>query len=504
MSWSVHEGDGLERSTVARNDGARSAGARDDGVRGTLVLLLVLLLVAGGLAVVRFDLVDRIRGGEASPAPTSEPAEVPPPPGVEVPEVAAPPAVALASAATAEVDPTAVGRTLQRYLRDRRLGSHVLAEVAPLDGDAPAYTRGGRSATAVPASTTKVVTSTAALLALGPDHVFTTEVRRRGSRLTLVGGGDPFLERGPTKDGTGWPYPARADLRALAKRTATALAADGVRRVSLSYDDSLFSGDRVNPTWEADYVSSGEASPTSALWVDRGKARQGLGRVPDPAAEAGRSFVEALTAAGVTVVGGPSRARAGADAVRVASVDSAPLDQIVQRLLEVSDNDAAEVLLRHVGVATSGEGTIRAGRAGVRRLLLEAGVALGASVLHDGSGLSRDNRLDPSVLVEVLRLAASQDHPGLRAVVTGLPVAGFTGSLTDRMDQGPAAGRGRVRAKTGTLSRVSALAGLATDGDGNVMVFVLMADRVPPASSLVARVTLDDAAAALGACTCTG
>ncbi|MFB9313100.1 D-alanyl-D-alanine carboxypeptidase/D-alanyl-D-alanine-endopeptidase [Nocardioides plantarum] len=480
--------------------------ARRDGVRGTLVLVVVLLLVAGGVAVVRYDLVDRLRGDDdPSAAPTSEPAEVAPPPGVEVPEVVAPPAVALVSQSTPTVDPTAVRRALQRYLRDRTLGSHVLAEVAPLDGDAAAYTLGGRSdATAVPASTTKVVTSTAALLALGPDHVFTTEVRRRGSRLTLVGGGDPFLERGPTRDGELWPYPARADLQDLAEQTAASLAADGTRRVSLAYDDTLFDGPQVNSRWESGYVASGEVSPTSALWVDRGRVREGLGRVADPSAEAARSFVEALTAAGITVVGRPVAARAASGAVPVAAVDSAPLAQIVQRLLDVSDNDAAEVLLRQVGVATSGEGSIQAGRAGVRRLLRDAGVALGDSVLHDGSGLSRDNRLDPSVLVEVLRLAASDDHPGLRAVVTGLPVAGFTGSLTDRMDQGPAAGRGRVRAKTGTLSNVSALAGLATDVDGNVMVFVLMADRVPAASSLLARVTLDDAAAALGACACTG
>jgi D-alanyl-D-alanine carboxypeptidase/D-alanyl-D-alanine-endopeptidase (penicillin-binding protein 4) len=186
----------------------------------------------------------------------------------------------------------------------------------------------------------------------------------------------------------------------------------------------------------------------------------------------------------------------------VASVTSAPLDQIVQRLLDVSDNDASEVLLRHVGLATSGEGSIQAGRDGVRRVLREAGVRMGATVLHDGSGLSRANRMDPSLLVSVLQLAAADDRPELRAVVTGLPVAGFTGSLTDRMDEGPPAGRGRVRAKTGTLSGISSLAGLATDADGTVMVFVLMADRVRGDAETLARTTLDSAAAALGACSC--
>ena len=102
----------------------------------------------------------------------------------------------------------------------------------------------------------------------------------------------------------------------------------------------------------------------------------------------------------------------------------------------------------------------------------------------------------------MLQLAGSDDQPGLRSLITGLPVAGFTGSLSNRMDQGPPEGRGRVRAKTGTLSNVSSLAGLATDLDGNVMVFALMVDRVADDNSLVAQAGLDNAAAALGACAC--
>ncbi len=485
---------------MARNESSR--GGDRSAVRSTLVLVLLLALVAGGFAVWRYDLVDRLRdGSEPSASPLTDPAGVAPPAGVELPEVAAPPAVAPVSAATRDVDPAAVRRALQRYLRDRRLGPHVLAEVAPLAGGPATFVRGDGPDTAIPASTTKVVTGAAALLALGPDHVFTTEVRRQGRTVTLVGGGDPYLERGPLDEGQPWPYPARADLETLADETATALTDAGVRRVRLAYDDTLFTGPQVNDTWEDDYVSSGEVSPTSALWVDQGRVPGSLARQSDPAAEAARAFASALGDAGITVRGAVVPGRAPGSAP-IAAVDSAPLAQVVQRLLDVSDNDAAEVLLRHVGVATSGEGSIDAGVAGVRRLLRGAGVPLGDTVLRDGSGLSRDNRADPSVLVAVLRLAASDDRPGLRSVVTGLPVAGFTGSLTDRMDQGPPAGRGRVRAKTGTLSNVTALAGLATDLDGNVLVFVLMADRVPDLNGVIARVVLDDAAASLGACAC--
>ena len=147
---------------------------------------------------------------------------------------------------------------------------------------------------------------------------------------------------------------------------------------------------------------------------------------------------------------------------------------------------------------------IEAGRRGVRRILAANGVELRGSVLHDGSGLSRENRLHPQVLVDVLRLATEPDRPDLRPVSTGLPVAGFTGSLADRMDLGPPEGRGRVRAKTGTLTGVTSLAGLATDLEGNAMVFVLMADRVPEDRDYFARVAMDAAAASLGACRCGG
>ncbi len=491
-----------EGASVAGSDARHERG--DAGVlRGALAVVLVIVLTAGGLAAWRYDVLDRLVGDEPADR-SADPATVTPPAGVEAPEVAAPDPVADASSARGGADAAAVEAALAPYLADRDLGRHVLAAVAPLTGARTAYRSG--AGTAVPASTTKLVTSTAALLALGPEHVFTTEVRAAGGRrLVLVGGGDPLLERGPAQldgtDSTAWPYPARADLARLAESTAEALRADGRRRVRLSIDDSLFTGPDENPTWEADYVSSGEAAPTSALWVDEGRMRAGLGRVADPALEAGTSFAQALGRAGVTVVGEVDR-RAAPDVAPLAAVDSAPLAQVVERLLEVSDNDAAEVLLRHVGLAVQGEGSIEAGRAGVRVVLRRAGVDLRDAVLHDGSGLSRDNRLAPSVLVDVLRLAASEAHPELRAVVSGLPVAGFTGSLADRMTEGPAAGLGRVRAKTGTLSNVTSLAGLATDVDGTVLVFALMADRVRDAKALDARVAMDSAAAALGACSC--
>jgi D-alanyl-D-alanine carboxypeptidase/D-alanyl-D-alanine-endopeptidase (penicillin-binding protein 4) len=86
--------------------------------------------------------------------------------------------------------------------------------------------------------------------------------------------------------------------------------------------------------------------------------------------------------------------------------------------------------------------------------------------------------------------------------VAGLPVAGFTGSLTYRFDTGDEEGLGRVRAKTGTLTGVHGLAGVVTDQDGTVLSFVAIADRVKVADTLDARERLDQVAAALAACSC--
>ena len=87
-------------------------------------------------------------------------------------------------------------------------------------------------------------------------------------------------------------------------------------------------------------------------------------------------------------------------------------------------------------------------------------------------------------------------------MIDALPVAGFTGSLSDRFDETFPEARGLVRAKTGTLTGVSSLAGVAVDQQGHQLVFVLMADRIGKPDETVAEDALDAAAGALGACLC--
>src|SRR5205807_4451002 len=110
----------------------------------------------------------------------------------------------------------------------------------------------------------------------------------------------------------------------------------------------------------------------------------------------------------------------------------------------------------------------------------------------------------PALLARTIELAASGDRPVLRPIVTGLAVAGFTGSLAAPRFQAPGAGgaTGLVRAKTGTLTGVSAIAGTVDDADGRVLVFVFIADAVPPSGTLDARDVLDQLAATVTGCGC--
>ncbi len=468
-----------------------------------LVLLVVAAVAAGAVAWRVADLPDR-RATPGPGAPTTTSPSVPAAPtGPDLPSPATAAAVAepLAAEQTAALDAGRVRRALDPWVSDRRLGRHVVARVVTLGGGAAALDNGG--GTFIPASTTKLLTTAAALHLMGPDHVFTTRTVLSGGRLVLVGGGDPLLASRPVRRAERESvHPFRADVVTLARETAAALAERGRTRVRVGYDDSLFTGPESEDTWESDYLPDDVVSPITALWVDEGRDPDGFGRVDDPAAHAADVFVRALTRAGVQVNGTPRSVRADKGAETLAGVDSAALDQIVERVLEVSDNEASEVLGHHVGLASEHQGSFAGGVQGVSTAMAELGVRMGGADLHDGSGLSRANRLRAATLTDLLVLAASADHPELRTVLTGLPVAGFTGSLTYRFAEGPAAGPGMVRAKTGTLTAVSGLAGLATDRTGTTMAFVLVADRVRRVHTLTARETLDSAAAALAACRC--
>jgi D-alanyl-D-alanine carboxypeptidase/D-alanyl-D-alanine-endopeptidase (penicillin-binding protein 4) len=236
--------------------------------------------------------------------------------------------------------------------------------------------------------------------------------------------------------------------------------------------------------------------------VDGGVEPDGLSRSDDPSLAAARAFAAALGAAGLRVTGEPRRVVVPGGGEELAAVDSAPLSEVAERILDVSDNEGSEVVAHEVGLAVGGEGSFEAGAAAVLSTLQGLGIDTAADRLYDGSGLSRRNRVGAATMLALLQRAAGPDGADLRSLVTGLPVAGFTGSLTYRFAEGPAVARGLVRAKTGTLTGVHALAGIAVGRDGEPMAFVFAADKVKAEDKYDAQEALDRAAAALAACRC--
>jgi D-alanyl-D-alanine carboxypeptidase/D-alanyl-D-alanine-endopeptidase (penicillin-binding protein 4) len=479
---------------------ARGSKRRRREVRHWLPALLVLALLAAGVGAYRFEWGQRYLPW-LSADPATEPEQVLPPAGLELPDWQTPDSDARPVDETSSIVPAKVEAAVAKRLADPDLGRHVVGAVTSLSPGSEVWTEGdGRY---LPASTTKLLTLGAALEVLGPDHTFTTTVvRGDGPRdVVLVGGGDPLLASQPlTLSEAESAYPARADVTTLAVQAADALR--GLGRVRVRFDDSLFSGPTDNPAWRPDYVPDDIVSPITSLMVDSGAEPDGLTRSDDPSLAAARAFAKALVAAGVKVAGEPQRVVASPDAEVLASMDSAPLAEITERILDVSDNEGAEVVGHQVGLAVSGTGSFEAGAAAVLDTLSGLGVDVTDAQVYDGSGLSRRNRVSTTTVLQLLQHAAGPDGESMRNLVTGLPVAGFTGSLTYRFADGPALARGLVRAKTGTLTGVHALAGIAVDRGGEPMAFVLAADKVAADKSLDARDALDRAAAALAACRC--
>jgi len=269
----------------------------------------------------------------------------------------------------------------------------------------------------IPASTMKLLTSTAALSILGPGHTFKTSVvsPKRG-QIILVGGGDPYLARKSGSD-----YPRRATITGLARATASELKQDKIKKVSLGYDASLFKGPAWNARWPGFYGD--QVSRTSALWVDEGHIGYGGVRYKDPAKAAATTFAEALSKQGVKVSSTRS-ARAPKSAPVVARVSSMPLERIVEHLLMVSDNDAAEVIFRQAAIGAGKPGSIANATNVVRSELSKLGIWDSGMTINDGSGLARQTKVPADSMVKMIRVAAGKEHPELRAVITGLPVAG--------------------------------------------------------------------------------
>jgi len=351
---------------------------------------------------------------------------------------------------------------LQRALDQAVAGTNACFVVD--QGGAPLATRTA-DAPLIPASTEKLLTAASALAILGPDTKLETralapQAPASGSvdRLYLVGGGDPLLGT-PEFQGTLDEEPeTRGTFITPLAALADGIVNAGVKRIpgGIVADDSRYEPLRYLPTWKSTYRTDGQVGPLGALTVNRGFSVFKPKPVPvdDPALFAAQELTRLLTARGVSV-GAPTHATAAPNAVEVAKVESAPMKDVVSEVLRVSDNLAAELLTREVGLKVAHQGTTVEGTKATAAKLAELGLPTANLTLIDGSGLDRGDRVTCQLLAATLNLGS---RPEFTSLWSGLPVAGQTGTLVDELRNGPLTGR--VRAKTGSLDGVTGLVGL--------------------------------------------
>jgi D-alanyl-D-alanine carboxypeptidase/D-alanyl-D-alanine-endopeptidase (penicillin-binding protein 4) len=204
---------------------------------------------------------------------------------------------------------------------------------------------------------------------------------------------------------------------------------------------------------------------------------------------------------GADVVVGDS-ITAPADAKELGSVRSAPVRDLVRHLLTYSDNTLAEALARLVAVERGAGNDFSSIQAGTTEALAELGLDVEGVRLADGSGLSRDDAV-PAAVVTRLLVEVARHTDDLEAVDDGLAVAGRSGTLAEdgRFSGENADAAGRIRAKSGTLSDMSGLAGVANAADGTTVAFTIWAEDTPPGSATTdARAAVDALAAEVFRC----
>lgn len=398
-----------------------------------------------------------------------------------------------------------------------------------------------------PASNLKLVTSSAALVLLGPAFEFQTVLETNGvveggvlrGDLVARAAGDPLHER----QGNG-------SLDAFLEPVVQGLERRGIRQIdgALVLDELDFAPPSPGPGWPdagqrwSEFCAlaggfSANAGCLTATVRPRGAGqeadvrveprRNGLrrkgrvvtagaqtrldvrvegrfgsafvdGSIPagvepwstrfaaaDPVALFGHALLGAIADRGIPVRDGWKRAHAPLTGSwsEIARIET-PIRSVFEAVNTDSNNACADQLFLALGHVHGGGGTRSGGRAAVARALDRLGVPADGLVQVDGSGLSRDNRVTARQITALVAAVLGLDPVTARTFVDSLAVAGETGTLDDRMDDPLLAGN--VRAKTGFIAGTSALSGILDTRDGRRLVFSILVEY-PPVDGLNTR-----------------
>ena len=228
--------------------------------------------------------------------------------------------------------------------------------------------------------------------------------------------------------------------------------------------------------------------------------------VPEPADWFARALKFALARRGISVAGqtrGVTWPQASvlppANWIKLGTLFSPPLREVVRNFLKPSQNLEADLLLAHVGEMTRRTNAPAwptsedAGLAALHQFLVTNRLPAGEVHFDEGSGLSRNNLTTANATVALLHFMAK--HRAAPDFIAALPVAGVDGTLARRM-RGTAAFQ-NVRAKTGTLRWANALSGYVTTAAGEHLAFSLMLNRYEPPPGRQRTGELDDLAVML-------
>jgi len=346
-----------------------------------------------------------------------------------------------------------------------------------------------------PASVQKLLTGFAALEQFGPNHRFVTRLMALSQpengtlqgNLYLVGGGDPLLMTADYAQTLRYPPQLRTPIEELADdlvRSGVSTINGGVHAVETRYDT-----DRYPDGWPERFATQGQSGPLSALMINDGFTSWPanandwrFGDPPvaadDPALSAASLFDDLLEAQQVIISGGARNVTrndlAGIEEnlIELASIESPPMSEIVRQMLVQSDNTTAELLLKAIGLEANNAGTTQVGARAVQSILADSGLPRLAVPPADGSGLDAGNKVSCRYVADLLERAI----PGVTPFGDALPIAGQDGTLAERF-VGTIA-EGRVRAKTGTLNDVTALAGVVETEKGDLLQFAYMLNLV--------------------------
>jgi len=276
-----------------------------------------------------------------------------------------------------------------------------------------------------------------------------------------------------------WIEPDAGELITIKKSEATSVS-EGRTRIRVDMKPAGTKKDliEVDVTGQIKYADG-------HYWAKR--------RVDDPQRFAAEVFKQALADQGIKFTKkaiGSGQVPVNAQAVTLH--DSPPLSTVVRDMNKASDNYLAETLLKTLGAetrATPGPATWADGQAAVQAFLAKLGLPPGSYRADNGSGLFNATEVSAKQMVTLLR-GAHADYRIGPDLLASLPVGGMDGTLAKRWKGTPA--RGRVRAKTGTLSAVTTLCGFVAVDSGHPLAFSILVNDISPGQKGPARAMADD------------